>query len=93
MLSRPNFYFPGFTFASYEQINPHLPNSRTKTKEVRAHAKSQLAASYGAGMWKRKRLIFCGSGSRSTLMKEVGSGSELESIKLQEELEVEALKF
>jgi len=31
----------------------------------------------GAGMWKRKRLNFCGSGS--TLKKEAGSGSKLES--------------
>ena len=31
----------------------------------------QLAVSYWAGMWKRKRLIFCGSGS--TLAKETGS--------------------
>jgi len=30
---------------------------------------------HGAGMW--KRLIFCGSGS--TLKKEAGSGSKLES--------------
>ena len=45
MLS-PNFNFLGFTIASYEQINPHLPNLRTKTKELGAHPKSQLAASY-----------------------------------------------
>ena len=31
----------------------------------------------GSGSWKRKRLIFCGSGNASTLMEEVGSGSEL----------------
>ena len=40
-------------------------------------------------MW--KRLNFCGSGS--TLMKKTGSGSELGSIKLQDELEAEALKI
>ena len=37
------------------------------------------------GMWKRKRLIFCGSGS--TLMEEVGSGSE----SVENELEAEAI--
>jgi len=39
-------------------------------------------------MWERKRLNFCGSGS--TLKKEAGSGSKLESILLFEEPEVEA---
>ena len=33
MLS-PNFNFLGFTVASYEQINPHLQNSRTKQKNL-----------------------------------------------------------
>jgi len=32
---------------------------------------------HGAGIWKRKRLYFCGSGS--TLKKEAGSGSKLVS--------------
>ena len=44
------------------------------------------------GMWERKRwkrLIFCESGS--TLMKEVGSGSELGSESVEKELEVEAI--
>ena len=41
-----NFNFLGFAVASYEQINPHRPNLRTKTKELHAHAKSQLAVSY-----------------------------------------------
>ena len=45
MLS-PNFNFLGFTVAGYEQITPHLPNSQTKTKELRAYAKTQLAVSY-----------------------------------------------
>ena len=43
-------------------------------------------------MWKRKgwkRLIFRGSGS--TLMKEVGSGSELESETVEKEPEVKAI--
>ena len=42
-------------------------------------------------MWKRKRwkrLNFCGSGS--TLIKEAGSGSELESESVEKELEAEA---
>ena len=46
-------------------------------------------------MWKRKleakRLIFCGSGS--TLMKQVGSGSELGSESVEKELETEAVFF
>ena len=42
----PNFNFLGFTVASYEHINPHLPNAQTKTKELRAYAKSQLAVLY-----------------------------------------------
>ena len=43
-------------------------------------------------MWKRwKRLNFCGSGSRSTLMKEVGSGSELGSESVEKEPEAEAI--
>ena len=46
-----------------------------------------------AGMWKRKRLIFCGSGSGSALMKEVGSGSELGSKSVGKELEAEAVFF
>ena len=54
MLS-PIFNFLGFTVVSYEQINPQLPSSRTKTKELRAHAKSQLAVLHWAGMWKRKQ--------------------------------------
>jgi len=40
------------------------------------------------GMWKRKQLNFCGSGS--TLKKEAGSGSELGSVWLFEEPEAEA---
>ena len=47
-----------------------------------------------SGMWKRKRwkrLIFCGSGSGSTLMKEVGSGSELESESVEKEPKAEAV--
>ena len=45
------------------------------------------------GMWKRKRwkrLIFCGSGRGSTLIKEVGSGSKLGSESVEKELEAEA---
>ena len=44
------------------------------------------------GMWKQKcwkRLNFCGSGN--TLMKEVGSGSELGSESVEKELEAEAI--
>ena len=44
---------------------------------------------FTTGMWKRKRLFFCGSGS--TLVKEVGSGSELESESVEKELEAEAI--
>ena len=46
--------------------------------------------------WKQKRwkrLNFCGSGSGSTLMKQTGSGSELGSVKFQEEQEEGALKI
>ena len=43
----------------------------------------------GSGSW--KRLIFCGSGSGSTLMKEVGSGSELGSESVEKEPEAEAI--
>ena len=39
-------------------------------------------------MWKRKRLIFCGSGS--TLMEQVGSESELGSKSFEKEPEAEA---
>ena len=45
----------------------------------------------GSGSWKQKRwkrFIFCGSGS--TLMKEVGSGSELGSESVEKEPEAEA---
>ena len=45
----------------------------------------------GIGSWKRKRLIFCGSGS--TLMKEVGYGSELGSETVEKEPEAEAIFF
>ena len=38
--------------------------------------------------WKRKQLIFCGSGS--TLMKEGGSRSELGNESVEKELETEA---
>ena len=46
---------------------------------------------FKTGIWKRKRkrLIFCGSGS--TLMKEVGSGRELGSKSVEKELEAEAI--
>ena len=40
-------------------------------------------------MWKRKWLIFFGSGS--TLMKEVGSGSKLSSKSVEKELEEETI--
>ena len=43
------------------------------------------------GMWKRKRLIFCGSGIESTLTEEVGSGSKLGSESVENELEAEAI--
>ena len=55
---------------------PKLPDTRSRVE---------------AGMWKWKRwkwLIFCGSGS--TLIKEVGSGSELGSKSVEKELEAEA---
>ena len=41
----------------------------------------------------RKRLILSRAGSRSKKLQRWGSGSERESIKLQEELEAEALKI
>ena len=51
---------------------------------------------FAAGMWKRKRKLeaveavnFCGS--RSILMKEAGSGSELRSESVEKELEAEAI--
>ena len=44
---------------------------------------------FPAGVWKRKRIISCGSGN--TLKKE--AGSELGSMTLQEELEAEAKHF
>ena len=49
---------------------------------------SVLFCLFKVGMWKRKRLIFFGSGS--TLIKEVGSGSELGSESVEKELEAEA---
>ena len=45
----------------------------------------------GSGSWRRKRLVFCESGSGSTLMKEVGSRSALESECVEKELEAEAI--
>ena len=42
---------------------------------------------------RRKRLIFCGSGSGCALIKEVGSGSELGSQSVEKELEAEAIFF
>ena len=44
----------------------------------------------GSGSWKGKWLIFCGSRSGSTLIKEVGSGSKLGSKSVEKELEAEA---
>ena len=40
---------------------------------------------------KFKRLIFCGSGSKSSLMIEVGSTSELGGESVEKELEAEAI--
>ena len=60
-----------------------------KRKQRKIHIWNQGCGS-GSWQWKRwKRLIFCGSGS--TLMKEVGSGSELGSESVEKELEAEAI--
>ena len=59
-------------------------------KRMRSRSINQVK--FDAGMWKRKRwkrLNFCGSGS--TLMKEVGSGSELGSESVEKEPEAEAI--
>ena len=114
MLS-PNFNFLGFTVASYEHINPHLPNSRKnkRTTRLRKVSISRFILSrhveaeavkflckrkhFDERDWKRKRtrkrLILSGAGSGSKKFQRSGSGSELGSIKLQEELEAESLKI
>ena len=77
------------TTRNFNWLWNHLPkNQRSQfTHLMSASAVFCLCQGCGSGSW--KRLIFCGSGS--TLMGEVGSGSELGSESVEKELEAEAI--
>ena len=86
----PNLSRDLLVFAEYEHI-PTIVGT-----DANAHhtiwGSSKINQGCGSGSWKRKRwkrLIFCGSGS--TLIKEVGSGSEIGSESVEKEPEEEAI--